>query len=336
MIIKIDYDAHWKNITKKFLPQMLQIALPELAKDMDDSRDVEYLEQELNEVAIALGGPKRNADLLVKIPMKRSPDIWLALHVEIQGEAGGNLPERMFFYNAMLRAKYLKKPRKKKPRDSQEAQASDVVSLAILTAPRPEDEKPHYERISYSNNLRYEYPAIKLWEMNEAELAASANPFDWALLSGLYVIRSGDNDRARTTYLRQLGETLDSKGWSRDEKLALYRFTEAILRPKDDEMWTAYREWVDNKSKEGTKMYISVAEELGMERGMKKGIRKGMKKGLERGIEKGREEGTIKGIEQGARLAKLEIAKTLLSSGKSLAETASIVSLPEEDLIGLA
>lgn len=244
--------------------------MPELADDMDSSRRIDYLEQELREVTAAIDGPKQNTDLLVKIPMKHGGDIWLALHIEIQGEAGGDLPERMFFYNSMLRVKHLKK-KKNDAEAKKPGGISDVVSLAILTAQRPTGEDEFYKRSSYKNRLSYEYPAVKLWELDETSLAESDNPFDWAMLSGLYVIKSDRNDISRVAYLKALGGLLDAKGWSREEKYSLYKFMEAVLRPASAELEREYREWVAEKRKGDEKVYISIAEEIGIEKGIEKG-----------------------------------------------------------------
>ena len=297
----IDYDAHWKDIIKTFFYPMLQSLLPELAEVMDRSRDIDYLEQELNAVTLAIDGPKQQADVLVKVPIKSGGDIWLALHIEVQGKDGEDLPERMFFYNSMLRLKYRKKKKTKDQgkNNAQTGRITDVISLAILTARRPRGESGFFERKSYRNELLYKYPTIKLWRLDEKVLAGSENPFDWALLSGLHVIKSGQKDKSRLTYLKTLSDMLDSKGWNTGDKVLLYRFMEAILKPKGLELQREYRAWISEKHKEGEKMYISVAEEIGMERGIKKGIKKGIKRGLERGVAKGAEQTAYRMLERG-------------------------------------
>ena len=300
---KVNYDIQWKNIIKMFFYPMLQSLMPKLAEDADRSREPEYLEQELSDITAAIDGGAQHVDILAKIPMKRGSDIWLVLHIEIQGEKGGNLPERMFFYNSAIRLKHLKKANTDTDKDEQKNEEdatekisarkkrlklgiTDVVSFAILTAHRPKGEEDFFERSSYGNRLLYEYPAIKLWELDETALAESGNPFDWALLSGLYVIKSGRKDISRFSYLKTLGEMLDSKGWSLDEKVALYRFMEMILRPKSVKLQTKYRKWVSERKKEGEQVYISVAEEIGMEKGIIKGRAELVRNLLSLGVDK--------------------------------------------------
>ena len=62
-----------------------------------------FLDKELQELVVYMGGPAQMPDILAKVPAKTGRDIWLILHVEIQGPGGGDLPERMFHYNSSLR-----------------------------------------------------------------------------------------------------------------------------------------------------------------------------------------------------------------------------------------
>ena len=321
----IGYDIQWKNIIKTFFFPMLQSLMPKLAADADSTREPEYLEQELSDLTATIDGPTQHVDILAKVPMKKPHrDIWLVLHIEVQGKKGGDLPERMFFYNSALRLKHLKKNAPVKEQNAPETAAKtaakskktsritkpgvvDVVSFAILTTHRPKGEKEFFERVSYDNRLIYEYPAVKLWELDEAVLAASENPFDWALLSGLYVIKSGKKDISRFSYLKTLGNMLDAKGWSLEEKVALYRFMDVILRPKSVNLQKKYRDWVSDKKKEGEKMYLSVAEEIGME----KGIARGRAEGMEKGIAKGRAELARKLLSLGVEREKIAEAAGL-------------------------
>jgi hypothetical protein len=169
----------------------------------------------------------------------------------------------MFFYNASLRLGYLKK----------KGHITDVVSFAILTAKRPKSEPEQYERKSYRNHLRYEYPVLRLWELDPQELEASDNPFDWALYAGVCALQSGRKDRERVHYLKILNDKLDSKGWPHDKKLALHRFTDVLLRPKSLALRQEYEEHLRQKAAKEEKTMLSLFEESAEKRGeMKKTI----------------------------------------------------------------
>ncbi len=97
-------------------------------------------------------------------------------------------------------------------------------------------------------------------EQDKKHFAASDNPFGWTLLSGYFVFRGGCNDKSRLRSLQKLNDMLDAKGWSQMEKLSLYRFMEAILRPKSLELQLEYKAWLEDKNKEGNKMYMPILE----------------------------------------------------------------------------
>ena len=188
-----------------------------------------------------------------------------------------------------------------------------MVSLAILTALRPKGEAEYFEHASFGNELKYVYPAVKLWELDAERLEKSHNPFDLALLAAKRMIDSGRSDNKRVAFLKQLGRLLDERGWSRERCLVLYRFIEWILRPRDEAKYEEYMNWLYKGEK---KMYVSIAEEVGME--------KGMAKGKEKGILIGKEE------------QKRDTALRMLRRGMATSEVAELVDLPGEEVLRLA
>ncbi|MDI9370622.1 MAG: hypothetical protein QM446_06860 [Synergistota bacterium] len=266
-------DENWKEIIKQFFRQALEKFIPELAEDLDTSREVTFLDKELQDLVVYVDGPEQIPDILARVPTKTGHDVWLILHVEIQGPGGGDLPERMFFYNSSLRVLHLKK----------RGDVSDVVSFALLTAKRPGDEAERYLRESYRNRLVYEYPSLRLWELDSSELQSSDNPFDWVLQAGKCALEGGRNERVKLDYLESVIDKLDAKGWSHDEKLALLRFTDALLHPKDPQLRKEYDSFREQRSKEGKPMLISVVEERAIERGKEIGKEIGEKIGEKRG-----------------------------------------------------
>ena len=216
-----------------------------------------FLDKELQELVVYMDGPAQTPDILARVPTRTGRDVWLILHVEIQGPGGGDLPERMFHYNSSLRTLHLKK----------RTDVADVVSFALITARRPAGEAEHYRRESYRNRIVYEYPSLKLWELDSSELDESDNPFDWALQAGKCALEGGRDERVKLEYLKTVIEKLDAKGWNHDEKLTLLRFTDALLHPKDPRLRKEYDAFREQMSKEGKTMLISVVEERAIERG---------------------------------------------------------------------
>jgi len=264
-----DRDAQWKDIASDFFDDLLAAALPELAEEMNPEKKPEFQEQELREIATVAGGKKRRIDLLAKVCLKSGRDIHVLLHIEIQDDDDDDFPERMFRYHSLLMARYLKSYEDKDKVVLVNDKAEEIISLAILTAPRPRREKDFYERSSFRNRLRFDYPVVKVWEGDPEEMAASANPFHWVILAGRRALESGGNDRKKLRYLRELNGILKEKQWPQRKKERLFLFMEAILRPGGEEAVKEYRKYLEEvKTKEGEKMvYVSVPEEMGIEKG---------------------------------------------------------------------
>jgi hypothetical protein len=132
-------------------------------------------------------------------------------------------------------------------------------------------EEEMYLRESYRNRVSYEYPSLKLWELDADELESSNNPFDWALYAGKCALESDRSETLKLDYLTRLIEKLDAKGWTHDEKPALFRFMDALLHPKSPELRKAYDEFREQRRKEGKIVLLSVMEERAQERGKKMG-----------------------------------------------------------------
>ncbi|MGI6783868.1 MAG: hypothetical protein ACOX5A_06535 [Aminivibrio sp.] len=236
---------------------------------MDASRKVVFMDKELEKLTVYVDGPAQIPDILAKVPTKSGRDVWLILHIEIQGAEGGDLPERMFFYNSSLRVVHLKKL----------SDVTDVISFALLTAKRPRGEDGLYRRESYRNKLIYEYPSLKLWELDSVELEAGDNPFDWALYAGKCALEGGRNEKLKLDYLKFLIEKLDSVGWTHEEKLSLFRFMDTLLHPKNVQLQKEYDAFNEQRQREGKSMLLSAYEERVMEKSRKEGIKEGEKRG---------------------------------------------------------
>ena len=103
--------------------------------------------------------------------------------------------------------------------------------------------------------------------------------FDWTLYAGKCALESDRSETLKLDYLTRLIEKLDAKGWTHDEKLALFRFMDALLHPKSPELRKAYDEFREQRRKEGKIVLLSVMEERAQERGKKIGEKIGEKRG---------------------------------------------------------
>ena len=120
-------DLLWKDLLARFFVPMLQSLLPELASDIDDKRDVVFLDKELRRLARFTrqyegGEPDGNrfVDLLAQVPLLSGEEPWILLHVEVQSRGGNeDFPLRMHRYRGLLEGRY------RRP----------VIALALLIEP---------------------------------------------------------------------------------------------------------------------------------------------------------------------------------------------------------
>jgi hypothetical protein len=109
------------------------------------------------------------------------------------------------------------------------------------------------------------------------------------------------------SYLRKATKLLAERGWTMEEKRKLMLYMERVMNLKDEKIKTKYWEYQKQLDKEEKIMYVSIAEE----------------KGIEKGIEKGTEK------------TKFEDARKLLARGISTDIIAESTELPQEKIRAL-
>ena len=83
-------DLLWKDLLSRFFVPMLHSLLPELARDIDNKRDVVFLDKELRRLARFTRRPEggepdenRFVDLLADVPLRSGENAWILLHAEV-------------------------------------------------------------------------------------------------------------------------------------------------------------------------------------------------------------------------------------------------------------
>ena len=268
-------DLLWKDLLARFFVPMLRSLLPDLAGDIDETRDVAFLDKELRRLARFTrrsegGEPDENrfVDLLADIPLRSGEDAWILLHIEVQGRGGNeDFPLRMHRYRGLLEGRY------RKP----------VIALALLIEPLPASQAEGiYRWEGYGTKVSYEFPVFRIYEGDEESLKGSENPFDWAHLAGLRAWRSRNSEPRKLDYLKEMLELLDERGWPHADKAQLLTFMEGVIHLTEDESSREYEEWESalERAKEAGRMYISIMERKGIEKGIALGRNEGRNEGI--------------------------------------------------------
>ena len=264
-------DLLWKDLLARFFVPMLQSLLPELARDIDEKRNIVFLDKELRRLARftrrAEGGePDENrfVDLLADVPLRSGENTWILLHIEVQGRGGNeDFPLRMHRYRGLLEGRY------RKP----------VIALALLIEPLSESQSGGtYRWEGYGTRVSYEFPVFRIYEGDEERLKGSENPFDWARLAGLRAWKSRGSEARKLDYLKEMLELLDGRGWAHADKAQLLTFMEGVIHLTEDESSREYEEWESalTRKKEEGRMYVSIMERKGIEKGIALGRNEGI------------------------------------------------------------
>jgi len=319
-------DLLWKDLLARFFVPMLRSVLPDLAHDIDDKRDVVFLDKELRRLARFTRRPEggepdgnRFVDLLADVPLRSGENAWILLHAEVQGRGGNeDFPLRMHRYRGLLEGRY------RRP----------VIALALLIEPLSKPQSSgvyHWE--GYGTRVSYEFPVSRIYEGDEEALKKSENPFDWAHLAGLRAWKSRGSEARKLDYLKEMLELLDERGWPHADKAQLLVFMEGVIHLTEDESSREYEEWESalEQAKEAGRMYVSIMERKGIEKGRTEGIQLGRTEGIQLGEARGIQRGRTEGIQ----LGRTETARNLLRMGLDLTQIAEATGLPLEEIQAL-
>ena len=112
------FDEAWKKIIERFFPHLLRFFIPHLYQDVDLSNGFIFLDKEMEQLSKKSKKGAKYVDKLVKVRLKDGRDQWILIHIEVQGYADREFPERMFRYFYRIFDRYGKR----------------VVSMALMTA----------------------------------------------------------------------------------------------------------------------------------------------------------------------------------------------------------
>ena len=97
-----DYDSPWKDMLERYFEEFLAFFFPQVHAGIDWEKDPEFLDKELQQVVRDAKLGRRLVDKLVKVyrkgPASDSQEIWVFIHVEVQGFYEKAFEKRMYIY----------------------------------------------------------------------------------------------------------------------------------------------------------------------------------------------------------------------------------------------
>lgn len=321
-ILHSQADAAWKDMLELFLPDAIAFCFPELNSHIDWDKKWEFLDQEFRAITNDSVEGKRLVDKLIKVFRRNGSELWLLIHIEIQGSRDNFFPTRMFIYHYRIYDKYGRHP----------------VSCAILTDDSKSWYPVKYHHKEFDCELSFKFPMFKILDMQPQQqvLEDSINPVASIILAQMETIKSKNkspNERLIIKY--KLTKRLYAKGFSPATVRALYHFIDSLIHlPKPLEI--EYEQTIYQLEETNGMRYVSTIEKMGIEKGIQRGIQKGIERGIEQGIQKGMQQGIQQGmqqgIQQGMQHGKQEIAFRMLEKGYTSQMISELTGLDQNEI----
>ncbi len=257
-----------KRLKTAYFPQAMQFFFPQTAALIDWKRPHEFLDKEFQQIARGAEQGRRYADKLVKVWHINGKEIWLLIHVEIQGKPEDIFSQRMFTYNLRIFDKFSK----------------PAISLAILCDTDANWRPNQYSYDFPDCSLHFRFGSVKLLDYQNrwTELEASDNPFATVVMAHLKTQQTTKKLGERKIWKFSLIRRLYEQGMQEKDIRNLYRFIDwVMILPKalEAEFWQEFKEF----EQERTMSYITTGERIGYERGKEEGKEEGKQQGKQQG-----------------------------------------------------
>ena len=320
---QVDQDGLWKKIIGELFEEFLLFFIPALHKEVDFSKEVEFLDKELYQEVVDDKKGKRYADRLAKVQLKNGKEKWVLIHVEVQGSKENEFPERMFQYFYRIYDRHQEK----------------IIAVAVHTFVESAENMKRFEYDYFGTALNYSYNNYRTEDYPDRELECSENIFSKVVLAAKAVHKTKNEVEKRYQFkMKLMRELLGSKKYSRTAIAATFYFIDYLLQLPQDETNRLSNELGPEIRKERGFMALYNEENASptVENSFAEQLEHGIAKGIEQGIEQGIEKGIEQGIEQGSTLEKKSIAKKLLDEKLSLETITNVTGLTLEEVQALA
>jgi Domain of unknown function (DUF4351) len=209
-------DTPWKQILDNHFPEFMRFFFHEAASQIDWQRGYEFLDKELQKVTRQAKSKRRYVDKLVKIWRKDSAqEVWILLHIEIQGQKEDDFPARMYSYHYRILDRY----------------QHLVASFVVFTDSNQDWQPDKFEYQLLGSKLCWQYSTAKLlaYEQHWAALEQDPNPFAVVVMAHLKLLRTHRNYEERYRWKFHLCRSFYQHGYSQQQVHALISFIDWLM-----------------------------------------------------------------------------------------------------------
>ncbi|MCL1465814.1 transposase [Argonema galeatum] len=250
---RADYDSPWKEVIEAYFPQFLEFFFPLAYAAIDWTRPYEFLDTELQQLEPDAEIGKCLVDKVAKVWLLDGEEVWVLVHVEVQGRYDVDFAKRMYIYNYRLFDRHQQR----------------VISLAVLADERENWRPDRYGYELAGCRVSLEFPIAKLldYETQWETLEQTTNPFGMVVMAHLRTKATPQNPESRLQWKLNLVRRLYDRGYSREDVVQLFRFIDWVMvLPK--ELASSFKQ-VARSYEEGNRMrYVTSIERLAKEEGI--------------------------------------------------------------------
>ena len=246
----------------------MELCFPALAQEVDWTREIQFLEQELKRISRRASTGDRCVDKLAKLWLHDGREHRILLHLELQAQQRVAYEEHVFEYNVLARLFY------KLP----------VASVAILADANPQWRPSAYRTELLGCRHTFEFPTAKLLDIarDEAALLANPNPFAIVILAQVRSMQSAKDVPTTYQWKKRLVQMGYDRGYSETTIVDLFTFIDWVMvLPEALEL--QFEEELTEFEKERSMEYITSIERRGISKGLNQGLQQGLNQGLQQG-----------------------------------------------------
>ncbi|MEK7830634.1 MAG: DUF4351 domain-containing protein, partial [Acidobacteriota bacterium] len=203
---------------------------------------------------------KRLADKLVKVWLTDGAEVWVMIHVEVQGQQETGFELRIYVYNHRIFERY----------------NAPVASFVILTDDNPDWRPAEHRQELFGTETIFRFRAVKLldFEARWAEMEASSNVFAVVAMAHLRVISTKRDFGTRLDWKLHLTKLLYEKGYDKLTVLKLFRFLDWLIWLPED-LQRSYDNDLDQYEEEKRMTYVTNVERRRLREGLQQGLQQG-------------------------------------------------------------
>ena len=261
---RTDYDSPWKEVIELYFPRFLEFFFPLAYDAIDWAQPHEFLDTELQQLEPDAEIGRRLVDKVVKVWLLEGEQVWVLVHVEVQGQYEREFAQRMYTYNYRLFDRHQQR----------------VISLAILA-----DEQNNWRPSNYGYEIggcriSLEFPVAKLldYEADWENLEQSPNPFGVVVMAHLKTKATQRDPENRLQWKLRLVRGLYEREYRREDIVELFRFIDWVM-VLPEELARGFKEQVRSYEEAERMRYVTSIERIAIEEGRQQGLEQGLEQG---------------------------------------------------------